>query len=489
MTQTALVWFRRDLRCHDNPALVAASAADDLLPVYCFDPREFGKQEYGGPHSFSFEKTGGFRTRFITESVADLRERLHEHGSGLVVREGKPEDILPELAAAHDADELHLSTGPTNEERAVESAVTAALADEGVEVQSHWGHTLYHLDDLPTDARLIDDTFTPFRKAVEDQSTIRDPLPVPALPPLPVTVGGAETGGEAMGDIPTAPCGTEPATADERGALPFEGGETRALERVESYLWEGDHLREYKETRNGLVGAEYSSKFSPWLALGCLSPRYVYDEVKRYEVERVANESTYWLVFELCWRDFFQFQFVKHGGQHFRREGIRNRTDIRWLWDDQRFRLWATGQTGIPFVDAAMRELNETGYVSNRARQNAASFLANNLRLDWRRGAAYFETKLVDYDPCSNYGNWAYIAGVGNDSRDKYFDIVWQANRYDPDAEYVKRWIPELASLPAEYAHEPWTMPRHQRHESGVELGTDYPEPMVRLERTYDHLE
>ncbi|WP_439026962.1 DASH family cryptochrome [Haloarchaeobius sp. DT45] len=484
MTQTALVWFRRDLRCHDNPALVAASEADALLPVYCFDPREFGKREYGGPDSFSYEKTGGFRTRFLTESITNLRTRLREHGSDLLVREGRPEAVLPEVAAAHGVDDLHLHTYPTSEEQAVESAVAEHLQEAGVEGHSHWGHTLYHVDDLPTDPQAIDDTFTPFRKAVEAESTVRDPLPVPDLPPLPSSVTEQE-----LGDVPTAPHGTEPATADDRGALAFEGGETRALERVEAYLWEGDHLREYKETRNGLVGADYSSKFSPWLALGCLSPRYVYDEVTRYEVERVANDSTYWLGFELCWRDFFQFQFRKHGSQHFRREGIRNRADSRWLWDDQRFRLWATGQTGIPFVDAAMRELNETGYVSNRARQNAASFLANNLRLDWRRGAAYFETKLVDYDPCSNYGNWAYIAGVGNDSRDRYFDILWQANRYDPDAEYVKRWIPALDSLPAEYAHEPWTVPRHQRREHGLELGTDYPEPMVRLDRTYDHPE
>ncbi|WP_267640152.1 DASH family cryptochrome [Haloarchaeobius amylolyticus] len=478
MTRTALVWFRRDLRCHDNPTLAAAAEADELLPVYCFDPRAFGKREYGGPNSFSFEKTGGHRTRFLTESVADLRERLREHGCDLLVREGKPEDVLPELAAAHDADELHCSTYPTSEEKDVESAVTAALSDEGVEVQSHWGHTLYHVDDLPTDPRVIDDTFTPFRKAVEAESTVRDPLPEPALPPLPVSVG------DDTGEVPTAPFGTDPATADDRGALPFAGGEGRAIDRVEEYIWEGDHLREYKETRNGLVGADYSSKFSPWLALGCLSPRYVHDEVRRYEAERVANDSTYWLLFELCWRDFFQFQFVKHGNQHFRREGIRNRTDVTWLWDDRRFRLWATGQTGIPFVDAAMRELNETGYVSNRARQNAASFLANNLRLDWRHGAAYFETKLLDYDPCSNYGNWAYIAGVGNDSRDRQFDIVWQANRYDPDAAYVKRWIPALEPFSAEEAHEPWTIPRHRRRDHGLELGTDYPEPMVRLERT-----
>jgi deoxyribodipyrimidine photo-lyase len=135
-----------------------------------------------------------------------------------------------------------------------------------------------------------------------------------------------------------------------------------------------------------------------------------------------------------------------------------------------------------------MRELNETGFMSNRGRQNVASFLANNLRLDWRRGAAYFEARLVDYDPCSNYGNWAYIAGVGNDSRDRYFNIVKQARKYDTDAEYVTHWLPELDPLPPESAHEPWTLSRDEQAEYGVELGVDYPEPMVDLEQSYQKL-
>jgi len=123
--------------------------------------------------------------------------------------------------------------------------------------------------------------------------------------------------------------------------------------------------------------------------------------------------------------------------------------------------------------------LAATGYLSNRARQNAASFLANDLRIDWRRGAAHFETELVDYDPASNYGNWAYVAGVGNDSRNRSFDVLWQAHRYDPDAEYVTTWCPELAGLPAEKAHEPWRLAADDRTRYGVELGADYPEPMV----------
>lgn len=488
---SALWWVRRDLRLHDNAALVAASEAGSLLPVYIVDPREYGQQPYGGRHSFDFEKTGAHRARFRRESVADLRERLEDAGSALLVREGRAEDVLTAVAAAVDADVVHYQSLPGTEERDVAGAVRARLSEAGVATEPHWTHTLHHIDDLPGGVEGVADTYTSFRKSVEADSRVRDPLDVPDLPALP------ELGpfGDSLGSFPSlADLGLDEPPADDRGVLGFVGGEAAGLDRLDHYLWEGDHLREYKETRNGLLGADYSSKLSPWLNEGCLSPRFVASEVERYETERVANDSTYWLLFELRWRDFFQFQVAKHGGQFFAREGIRDRTDIGWrdpATDPEaatQFERWKAGETGIPFVDANMRELNQTGYMSNRGRQNVASFLANNLRIDWRRGAAYFETQLVDYDPCVNYGNWAYIAGVGNDARDRYFNIVKQASQYDGDAAYVKHWLPALAEVPAEKAHEPWRQSDAEQREYGVALGRDYPEPMVDLEQSYEKL-
>jgi deoxyribodipyrimidine photo-lyase len=462
-----LVWLRRDLRLHDNPALVAAADADRLLPVYVFDPTRYGTADFGGTKSFAYEKTGGRRTRFRIEAVADLRSRLRARGSDLVVRTGHPATVIPTLAARVDADAVHVHTRPTPEERDAEAQVEAAL---DVPLVSHWGHTLYHPDDLPSGVSGIDDTYTPFRKAVESAASVRAPEPVPAVPESP---------GVDPGEVPApADLGVDVDPADDRAALPFEGGETAALERVDEYLWETDSLREYKETRNGLLGRDYSSKFSPWLNEGCLSSRRVSAEIDAYERRRVANDSTYWLRFELLWRDFFQFQFAKHGGTFFRPGGIRRR-EVAWQDDEAALDRWKRGDTGLPFVDAAMRELNATGYLSNRARQNAASFLANDLRLDWRTGAAYFETRLIDYDPASNYGNWAYVAGVGNDSRNRSFDVLWQAHRYDPDAEYVRRWVPELDGLSPEAAHEPWTLPGDERGR------LDYPEPMIDPEAQY----
>jgi deoxyribodipyrimidine photo-lyase len=308
---------------------------------------------------------------------------------------------------------------------------------------------------------------------VEANATVREPLGTPDLPPVP---DGVDRG--VVPDLDDL--GVDAPPPDDRAVLAFEGGESAGLDRLETYVWERDCLREYKETRNGLLGADYSSKLSPWLNEGCLSPRRVEREVRRYEDRRVENESTYWLVFELRWRDFFQFQFAKHGRTFFAKGGIRRRDDVDWRTDEAAFDRWKRGETGVPFVDANMRELARTGYMSNRGRQNAASYLANDLRIDWRRGAAHFETELVDYDPCSNYGNWAYVAGVGNDSRDRSFDVVSQARTYDPEAAYVTTWVPELDPLPPEYAHEPWRLSAAEAADYGVELGVDYPEPVRR---------
>ena len=478
MTATAVVWFRTDLRTHDNEALVrAVEEHSSVLPVYCFDPREFGETMVG------LTKTGPYRAQFLVESVRDLRGSLREAGGDLLVRQGKPESVVLELAAEHGAETVHYHTTPATEERAVETGVTDGLAERGIGSRGFWAKTLYHVEDLPTRVERIDDTFTPWRRTVEDGATVRDPLDAPTSMAIPESVG------VESGTIPTPDdLGTEEREPDDRAAIEFAGGESAGLRRLTEYVWEGDHLREYKQTRNGLLGADYSSKFSAWLALGCLSPRLIHEHVERYERERVANDSTYWLVFELLWRDFMTFQFAKHGADFFTPTGIRDVTK-EWRRDETAFGRWAAGETGVPFVDANMRELNETGFMSNRGRQNVASFLADALGIDWRQGAAYFESRLVDYDVCSNWGNWAYQAGVGNDSRDGHFDVLDQGKRYDSNAAYIRHWLPELDALPADACHEPWNLSSSQQEMYGVEIGEDYPEPMIDVEAVYDRLE
>lgn len=468
-----LLWFRNDLRLHDHePLQEALKSRAQIIPVYCFDPRQFGETVFG------FQKTGKFRAQFLWESVEDLRTSLQRLGSDLVIRSGKPEEILPEVASQAQVQAAYWHEEVTSEEVAVEDAVASRLESAGVEVQTYWGTTLYHPDDLPFAVEKLPEVFTKFRKKVEQYSTVYEAFPAPkTMPPLPK--------GIEPGSLPTrANFGIDAVTPDDRGVLTFQGGESAGLTRLQQYIWDTDCLKSYKETRNGMLGANYSSKFSPWLALGCLSPRQIYQAVHAYETERVKNDSTYWLIFELLWRDYFRFVCAKHGDRVFYPSGLR-RLHVDWKQDWQRFDAWRQGNTGYPLVDANMRELAATGFMSNRGRQNVASFLTKNLGIDWRMGAEWFESQLVDYDVCSNWGNWNYTAGVGNDARGfRYFNIPKQAKDYDPDGQYVKHWLPELANVPAGKIHAPWTLQPIEQKRLQMHIGVDYPNPIVDLQKS-----
>lgn len=265
---------------------------------------------------------------------------------------------------------------------------------------------------------------------------------------------------------------------DPRGVMPFVGGETAALQRVKDYIWDKDLLRKYFDTRNGMIGADYSTKLSPWLAHGNLSSRYVAMECKKYEQERVENKSTYWVVFELLWRDFFKFFAKKHGDSLFYPGGtIASRKE--WKHHDKNLQAWIEGRTGYPLVDANMRELAATGFMSNRGRQNVASFLTLELSEDWRYGAEYFESVLLDHDVHSNYGNWCSAAGMTG-GRLNRFNIVKQSKDYDQHGEYVRHWITELEKVPTQLVHEPWKMNQFQQAEYDCQLGVDYPNPIIK---------
>jgi deoxyribodipyrimidine photo-lyase len=473
--QSILVWFRNDLRSHDSETLYRASqeaqqTGAKIFPLYCFDTAHFDET------SFGFEKTGAFRAKFLIESVVNLRESLRSLSSDLIVRVGHPDQVLPKLVDQLEIGAVYYHAEVPTEEKNLEKKLGSILKEQNVGFKSFWGSTLIHLEDLPFgDIAKLPELFTHFRKQVEANLTIREVFPTPDhLPTMPEDID--------IGEIPNlARLGIkEPAICD-RAVLQFQGGETKALERLEHYFWDSDRLQVYKQTRNGMLHANDSSKFSPWLALGCISPRYIYAQVKKYECDRLANDSTYWLIFELLWRDYFRFVAAKHGNKLFYRSGLRG-TDIPWEQDWQRFELWQTGNTGFPLVDANMRELAATGFMSNRGRQNTASFLTKNLGIDWRMGAEWFESLLIDYDPCSNWGNWNYTAGTGNDARGfRFFNINKQAKDYDPQGEYVKHWLPELMEIPFTKIHQPWQLLAVEQKRFNVRLGVDYPHPVVDL--------
>jgi deoxyribodipyrimidine photo-lyase len=465
--QRILIWYRNDLRIHDREAIYQALAQKaDIIPVYCFDERQFATT------SFGFPKTGNYRAQLLLESVADLRCSFQKLGSNLIVRKGLPEVIIPAIAEQLKVDYVYYSQEVTAEELQVETALKTALSAKSIKIKSFWEATLYLLEDLPFTIQQIPELFTNFRKQVESKSEIEEAIPAPKeLSPLPEI---------ELGEIPTlAELGLKTLNFDQRSVLKFKGGETAAIARLKDYFWQKDCLKEYKETRNGMLGANYSSKFSPWLALGCISSRYINDQVQQYEITRVKNNSTYWLIFELIWRDFFRFIAAKHGNKMFKTSGLQG-VDLPWKEDWERFDLWREGQTGYPLIDANMQELAATGFMSNRGRQNVGSFLTKNLGINWQMGAEWFESLLIDYDVCSNWGNWNYTAGVGNDARGfRYFNIPKQTKDYDPNGDYIKHWLPELNSLPSALAREPGKLTQEEQQRYGVKLGVDYPRPVV----------
>jgi len=426
--KTILVWFKSDLRLADNETWFrACQEGDFVIPVFIFDQRQIQQ------HPLGFNRVGAFRAQFLLESVLALKQNLASQGSDLIVRIGEPEFIINKIASDYKVSAVYAAQEVTFDEVSIMSNMEYGLNQLGVSLKQFGTSTLIHEEDIPWPIQRLPDMFTQFRKEVESESTVRAVLPIPGTKPLPEMDPGLIPALEELGLTQIA--------VDDRSVIDYRGGEENACWRLNEYVWKKDLLQHYKETRNGLIGSHYSSKLSPALAHGCISPKSVYHEVKKYEADRLKNDSTYWLIFELLWRDYFRFAAKKYGARIFCERGIRNKP-VQWKSDSEVFEKWRLGETGVRFVDANMKELLHTGYMSNRGRQNVASYLTKDLGTNWTFGAAWFESQLIDYDPCSNWLNWAYVAGVGNDPReDRYFNIESQVKKYDPRGEYMKRWL------------------------------------------------
>ncbi len=468
--RTAIMWFRQDLRLNDNEALFEAlNSADFVLPVYVFDPRNFEKTTH-----FNFDKTSSHRTQFIIESVENLRHNLRNIGADLIIRIGKPEEELTKLAKEIKSSWVFCNRERTEEEVFVQDGLEKNLWSIGQEIRYSRGKMLFYTQDLPFPITHTPDVFTQFRKEVEKFVPIRKPLPFPDLdfPMYPKHV--------EEGEMPSVEnFGLEKVEGDKRSAVDWKGGESAALQHLNEYIHIGKHIETYKKTRNSLIGKHFSSKFSAWLSQGALSPKVIYWEIKKFEETHGVNDSTYHMVFELLWRDFFRLMGKKHGNNIFKYKGTKNQPEtIKGKEDFDLLKLWIQGRTGVPFIDANMRELAATGFMSNRGRQNVASFLVHELGLNWQMGAEYFESQLVDYDPCSNYGNWNYLAGVGADPREnRKFNILNQALKYDADTCYVKTWLPELAHLEASQIHRIDLVEDTDQ----LKFGVHYPRPIIKF--------
>ncbi len=474
VARRAIMWFRHDLRLHDNEALQEAlSAAQEVIPVYVFDERRFtGRTKYG------FKKTGKFRTKFIIESVKELRASLRKLNSDLIVRVGKPEEIIFQLANQVKSSWVFCNRERTRDKVTVQDTLEKNLWSIGQELRFSRGKMLYYTADLPFPITHTPDSFAQFRKEVERYVNIRKPLPAPGKPFTSLTVA------LDSGDIPSLSDFGHPAfEPDPRAAIAFKGGEEEGLRHLQHYLWGSDAIQQYHKTLNELCGQHQSTKFSAWLAQGCLSPKMIYEELKKYEAARGGEKSTYQLFYGLMWRDFLRFMAKKHGDVIFEEGGIKGSETLPLKEDYDLFQKWIDGKTGVPLIDANMRELKYTGYMSNRGRQNVSSFLVNDLKVSWLMGADYFESVLIDYDPASNYGNWNMAGGVGSDPREnRAFNILSQAKKYDPDGSYVKRWIPELEDVPVDKIHQPDRLSSQEQEQHHIRIGDDYPPALVSLD-------
>ncbi len=329
---------------------------------------------------------------------------------------------------------MYLSQEVAPEETQVENELQHRLGDAGVEMQTYNTATLLTKELLPFSLDKMHDMFTAFRWEVERVNAIQETLPTPTHITVPANMDAG-----VRPDI-TGLNGNHLHT-DPRAAMAFVGGETAALARLQEYVWGTDGVATYFDNRNGLLGRDYSTKLSAWLSAGCISARVIHHTIKEYERVRVANKSTYWVTFELLWRDFFRFNMEKYHCELFFSQGPKRRA-MDQTDNYELLHRWINGKTGSEFVDANMNELRLTGFMSNRGRQITASYLVNDLKVKWLMGAAYFESQLIDYDVSSNYGNWAYIAGVGNDPRqDRYFNIDKQAATFDANGAYRKLWL------------------------------------------------
>ena len=425
-----LVWFRNDLRIADNASLRKACDAKGVIAIFFFDPRLFNIGDFG------FKKTEKYRAKFLIETVTELRKNLLKINIPLLVFHDIPQTIIPNLVRDYGIKNIFLQKEWTRDEAQVLDAVINKIPDQ-VHIEESYDQFLFHPEDIPySSIENIPQVFTQFRKKCEKYAGIRS---------ISETLFSINQNNNIENEtkIPTLlDLGLSDFKIDERSAFPFQGGEEQALKRLHDYFWESENLSSYKKTRNGLIGKDYSSKLSAWLANGSISPRTIYWEIKRFEKEVNKNESTYWLIFELIWRDYFKYVSLKHESKIFKIGGILNK-EYSWGNSETAKERWISGNTKERFVNANMKEIAQTGFMSNRGRQNVASFWAKELEQDWRIGAAYFESLLIDYDVHSNWGNWMYNSGVGNDPRDRKFNIRSQAERYDAQGKFQDLWLEE----------------------------------------------
>lgn len=452
MKKIGLYLFTSDLRINDNQLLHCAAQSVDKLIFVIVEPTlvrfsaDLAQEQSYGAH----------RQTFVSQSIDNLELNLVRLGQQLVVIHSNhlepdaAEQTLSQIIATQHVTHFFANAHCGYDERQLIHSLQSRHPDLITCLPHH--STLFDSHEMPFELSKVPSSFTKFRKLVEHLDVNGGETGIAHLPPpVTPTLTPAHTTAIPIFSSPNV----ERAVTND-----YLGGEDAGLAHLDNYFAH-DYALNYKQTRNAFDGIENSTKFSPWLALGCVSPKTICRHLKQFEIEHGSNDSTYWIYFELLWREYFYWKCLSQGPSLF-----GNFSDKKLYppnssgTSNLNFAKWKSGNTNYPIVDACMRQLNETGYMSNRGRQLAASCLIYELGIDWRHGAAYFESQLIDYDVASNWGNWAYIAGALNSQvntqdnkqndakqpkpktkpKSRHFDLGKQTNMYDPDHAFINKW-------------------------------------------------
>jgi deoxyribodipyrimidine photo-lyase len=421
-----LIWFKNDLRMHDNASLAnAANECDVVLPLFIIDPRWSASTVYG------FKKTGAFRMQFIYECVLALQQKMRESGSDLMIAEGLPEEIIPALILKHQITDVYTKQEFGCDEKSMLGKIKNVCKIFRVNIHTQNTQTLLNHE-------AIDKTTMP-GKFADFVASIKVDMPLRTLAnsfEIKQTIAFDSSTTVSAFDkyMPSK-------SMDERTVFPFQGGEDQALQRLKTYIWSNalpDQLESY-QTQSALA---YSSKFSPWLAQGCLSVAFIYQEIKAYQTANPDSTACDVFLMDLLWREFFYLTFDKYGVKFFRQGGVHNKALV-CIKDYEALSAWIQAQTEDDYINANMMELAKTGWLSASGRKHVVNYLSKQMLVDWRIGGAYFESQLLDYDVCLNYGNWAYMVGVGPDIDKNFekfpYDIIKQT--FDNNGNYRKKWL------------------------------------------------
>ncbi|MCA9954250.1 MAG: deoxyribodipyrimidine photo-lyase [Anaerolineales bacterium] len=454
---TAVWWIRRDLRLTDNQALAAAQrSARQIIPLFIIDPF-FEKSSYVG------DKRRAFLWAGLRQLDADLRER----GSRLIVRHGKPGDVLATVLQESGAEAIFAEEDFTQYARRRDRQIAESLPltlTAGVVV--HPPGTVLKQDGDPYTV------FTPFKK----NAWLQRPLPRTAdMIPAPKKLETPDDlKSDALPETPTLP-----------EDVPFVPGEAEGQRRLAAFAQDG--IVRYAEERD-MVAVDGTSQLSPYLRFGMVSARQAVvtavNAMQQANSKEARKGAETWLS-ELIWREFYVH--ILYHFPHVLKSSFRQEyNEIPWRNREDEFAAWGNGRTGYPIVDAAMRQLNTTGWMHNRARMIVASFLVKDLLINWQWGEKYFMQQLVDGDPAANNGGWQWTAGTGTDAAPYFriFNPTSQSKKFDSDGRYIRHWVPELADVPNDYIHEPWEMPPLVQKSANCQIGSDhsgrhYPAPIV----------